>query len=141
MNLIVDASVGAKYLIPETDTDKARALFMAWQGGQIDILAPEILPIEVASALWKRARRGLASAAEVTRLLAEFMRVGVPLVPLDELGQLALQLALRNGHSVYDGLYVALTLVTGWEFITADERLYNLLNPTMSQVHRLGDWG
>ncbi len=140
MNLIVDATVAAKYLIPEADTDKARAVFEGWRRGYVNIFAPDILPAEVASALWKRARRGLASAAQVTSLLDEFMKIGLPLMRIDELAQPALALALKYGHSVYDGLYVALTLDTGWDFITADERLYNLLIPTIPQVRRLRDW-
>jgi predicted nucleic acid-binding protein len=140
MNLIVDASVAAKYLIREPDTDEARALFQAWQQGRFDLLAPSLLPAEVASALWKRVRRGSAPQAEAATLLENFLGLGVPLVPTELLVNVALKLALDYGHSVYDGVYVALALQTGWRFVTADARLHALLTSRLPQVCLLRDW-
>jgi predicted nucleic acid-binding protein len=140
MSLVIDASVATKYLLPEADTDKARAVFKEWQGGRVDLLAPDILPAEVANALWKRALRGLASRDEVERLFEQYSGMRIPLTPADDLAGSALRLALTHRHSVYDGLYLALALETGWDFLTADERLFNLLSAAFPQVRLLRDW-
>jgi predicted nucleic acid-binding protein len=52
----------------------------------------------------------------------------------------ALKLAFKYRHSVYDGLYLALAMSKGWNFVTADEKLYRLLNPGFSLVTLLRDW-
>ena len=84
MNIVVDASVAAKWLLVEEDSDKAEALFRAWTAKRIGLLAPEILPAEVASALWKRVMRGLLPAAEALKLQREFNDLAIPLHPRRE---------------------------------------------------------
>ena len=136
MNIVVDASVAAKWLLVEVDSDKAEALFRAWTAKRVGLLAPEILPAEVASALWKRVMRGLLPAAEALRLQREFNDLAIPLHPVGELVDAALHLALRFRHSVYDGLYLALARETGADFVTADERLFNLTAPGSTRLLR-----
>ena len=139
-SLIVDASVVAKRLVLETDTDKAKALFADWEQGALDILAPAILPAEIANMLWKRTRRALLSTAVAETLFRNFNAFHIPVWPTDDLLEPALALALRNGHSAYDGLYVALAIKTGWNLITADERLYNLLRPSFLGISLIRDY-
>jgi len=138
MNIVLDASVAAKWLLIEVDSDKAEALFRAWTAKRIGLLAPEILPAEVASTLWKRVMRGFLPSAEALRLHREFSDLAIPLHPVGELVGAALQLALQFRHSVYEGLYLALARETGADFVTADERLFNLARP--GSMRLLRDW-
>ncbi len=135
-SLIVDASVAAKWLLAEADSDKAAALFQAWTAERIGLLAPEILPAEVCSALWKRVMRGFLPAGEAVRLQSQFNNLGIPLRPIGELVAVAFDLALRFRHSVYDGLYLALARETGAEFVTADEKLFRLASPGSARLLR-----
>jgi predicted nucleic acid-binding protein len=137
-NLIVDASVAAKWLLVEVDSEKATALFAAWTAGQVELLAPEILPAEVYSALWKRVMRGLLPAADAIRLQDQFSDLRIPLQPIRELVDVAFDLALRFRHSVYDGLYLALANQTGGDFVTADEKLFNLVKSGRTRL--LHEW-
>jgi len=73
--------------------------------------------------------RGLLPVAEAMRLQHEFGNLGIPLHPVGELADAAFESALRFRHSVYDGLYLALARKTGADFITADEKLFNLASP------------
>jgi len=57
MTIVVDASVAAKWLFREPDTDRARALLEEAQRGHLSMLAPELLPVEIARSLWKRVYR------------------------------------------------------------------------------------
>lgn len=129
MNIVVDASVAAKWLLAEADSDKATALFQAWTANRIGLLAPEILPAEVCNALWKRVMRGLLPVGEALRLQSELNGLGIPLHPIGELVDAAFDLSLRFRHSVYDGLYLALARETGADFVTADEKLFKLTSP------------
>ena len=137
-SLIVDASVAAKWLLTEADSDKAASLFRAWTDRRITLLAPTILPAEVANALWKRAVRGLVPASDALRLHREFRDLDIPLHPIAELVDEALDLALRFRHSVYDGLYLALGRQVGAVFVTADEKLLRTAKPGSTCLLR--DW-
>ena len=50
-NLVVDASVAAKWFVPETDSDKAVTLRNRHVEGGLTLMAPDLLIYEVANAL------------------------------------------------------------------------------------------
>ncbi|PYV21080.1 MAG: hypothetical protein DMG24_20670 [Acidobacteria bacterium] len=94
MSFVVDASVVAKYLVADVESDKAEAFLREWTQARFDLLAPEILPMEVASTLWKRVRRGLVPADKACTLYDKFIRLCIPLMPIEDLAEPALRLAL-----------------------------------------------
>lgn len=140
MRVIPDASVVAKCLVPESGTDKARALMLRWTEGGLDLLAPNILAVEIASMLWKRAIRGLLPEDTVRRLYREFEELQVPIWPCDGLADQALQLALRFQHPVYGCLYVTLAAATESELVTADEKLWRTFHLAFPGIRLLRNW-
>lgn len=50
MSWVVDASVAVKWVIPEVLSDAADRV----RDGEDDILAPDLLLVEVANALWRK---------------------------------------------------------------------------------------
>ncbi len=60
MRYVLDSNVGFKWAFIEQDTDKARKLRYEYQTGSIDLLAPDVFPIEFAHAV-TRAERGKIS--------------------------------------------------------------------------------
>lgn len=121
MSYVVDTSVALKWYIPEAGSAEAR-LYMS---PGIDRHAPDLLPLEGAHALLKRARSGdpaVRMAIEDALMVAEALRDGAPiryhscwplLAP-------ALSLAAEIGASVYDGLFLALAIRQGSRVVTAD---------------------
>lgn len=140
MRTVIDASVVAKRLVPEPESDQARALFLRWAEGDMDLLAPDILAVEIANMLWKRAVRGFLRADTVMVLYREFQELQVPLWPCERFAEQALQVALRHEHPVYDCLYVALAAQVGAELVTADEKLWRTFHPLLPEVRLLRDW-
>jgi predicted nucleic acid-binding protein len=140
LTVILDASVVGKYLVPETDSDKARALVEDWDRGKTQFKSPEILAAEVASLLRKRVLRGLIPALVATELFLKFEDLRVPLEPVGDLAGTALALSLRYGHSVYDGLYAALAFRLRAELVTADDRLCRALRGSGVLVRPLTSW-
>jgi predicted nucleic acid-binding protein len=47
--------------------------------------------------------------------------------PIEPLCELAFELALQTGRTVYDCVYLVLAKSQSWKFVTADERLANAL--------------
>jgi predicted nucleic acid-binding protein len=140
MNVVVDASVVVKWLVAESDTDKAEALLESYRLGYNVLLAPELLALEVASVLWRRVRQGILLAREAESLFAYFNRIGPVLRPHLDLSGSAFELALAYQHSVYDCLYLALASEYGCDLITADEKLHRAFAPDFPQVRLLRDW-
>ncbi len=140
MNLVIDASVAAKWLLSEPGTEDAERLYIACQEGRITPYAPEILPAEIASFLWKRFIRGFLEPERAVVLYARFSEIHPILAPILSLTKAALKLALDRRHPVYDCLYVALALEASCPLVTADEGLFRAFGPAFPQVRLLRDW-
>ncbi len=140
MNLVVDASVAAKWLFVEPDTGKARAILDSAESGELQLLAPEILPAEIANSLWKRTQRGDLDSASALGLFDGFQNVEFKFCRVQELIGPALSIAFRHHHPVYDCLYVVLARREGCDLVTADERLYRAFAHDFARVHLLRNW-
>lgn len=120
--IVVDASVAVKWFLPEQGSDKAIALLSAGDA----LLAPDLIRVEVAAAVTRRARQGdisQADAKETVRLWLDSLAAGVlqlhtTLDDLREAGNLSLQLS----HPFQDCLYLALARRTSSRFVTADRK-------------------
>jgi len=134
---IVDASVAARWYFPEPLAEHADALLQQ----RSEILAPDILPVELAQLVWKRARRGEIDETMAHRIVTELRRVPLELKPTSELVSAALPLALHHGVTLIDAFYVALAVQSGCLFVTADRWLYDTLRagPLAEHALWLGD--
>jgi predicted nucleic acid-binding protein len=137
MNLVVDASVAVKWLFEEADSDRAEALLASAGEGRLKLVAPTILPAEIANALWKRMRRGDMDRRNMLETGERFQEICPLLLPIEDLVQRALELAIDSRQPVYDCLYVALAEELRGEVVTADERLHRAFAQDFPQVHLL----
>lgn len=124
--LIIDASTAVKWFLPERDADRARSLL----DSKHRLIAPDLLWIEVASVVWKVARRGAISDDEAQQIIADAAAFPVETVESFPLLPEALRIATEADRTVYDSLYVALAAREGAAMVTADERLVNALANT-----------
>jgi predicted nucleic acid-binding protein len=121
---VLDASVAAKWVLPEPDGAAALRMLDRHLAGEISLIAPDLLLAEVASLLSKRHRRKQISAeqaSEAFRLLTRFApRLFDTRPRLDR----ALDLPLRHQMSLWDCVYLALALERSCAFLTSDRRLF-----------------
>jgi predicted nucleic acid-binding protein len=117
--IIVDASVVVKWFAIEPLHEQARALLLH----DDELLAPDIVAVEVANALWVKIGPGEISGKDASRAIAAVvgggqpeLRSAAPLVPR------ALELAQQLHHPVYDCVYLALAEETDATLVTADHR-------------------
>ena len=121
---VLDCSVAAKWVLPEPDRPLARGLLDRYVAGEISLIAPDLLLVEVASLLAKRHRRKQISADQA-REAFKFMSKSAPgLFDTRPLLSRALDLSLRHRMSLWDCVYLALALERGCPFLTADRRLF-----------------
>ena len=91
--------------------------------GDRPLVAPDIMPLEVANALWKKTRRGDVPAADLPPAVTRLLASDVTLVPTVSLLERAVRLAVEIGHPVYDCVYIVLAEARGAPLATSDERL------------------
>lgn len=120
--LVADASVVAKCILPESGSDRARALIL--DAGSA--VAPANIHAECANAVWRLVHRGLMSREGALRALRDLETVPIRLHSLRRLTPAAFALALEFDHPVYDCYYVAAAIQHDAALATADTRLYDL---------------
>jgi predicted nucleic acid-binding protein len=133
-DFIVDASVVAKWFLPESHSDRARSL--------IDrshyLRAPDLLLPELSNVFWKRVQRREMTAEEVEAALDIFLKdhvdVTVRLLPSRIAAKRGLRIAHTERCSAYGGLYLAFAMQSRCKFITADQRFVrSIRNPVFRQ--------
>jgi predicted nucleic acid-binding protein len=128
---VLDASVIGKWMLPAEREElhlEAREWAARYDRGELSIIVPDLMWIEVASLLWKAVRN-----TRITKQEAKMAIVGLrdrELTTVEStpgLLDMALDIALANDTSVYDSIYVALAKEAKTFLITADRRLANAL--------------
>ena len=107
---VVDAGVAVKWFIPEPDSDKARRLLESYNQGADELIAPGLLIAEAANVFWKRALRGDITPQDAKDNLSDLLALNLSLTAPSALVPNALTLAQTHRRSVYDCLYLALSL-------------------------------
>ena len=139
--LVIDASVLAKWLLPEPNSAEARSLVRTASLGGVRLSAPAHLLAELTNILWKHAfLLRTITPDEARESVSALETVPISIQSLDALIPEALDLALAHGHSVDDCLYVALALREESDLVTADRALAAAFGPSTGRVVLLADF-
>jgi Predicted nucleic acid-binding protein, contains PIN domain len=128
--VVVDASVAVKWCLPagrEDLVEEAEDLLAACRRDEVRFLVPDLFWVELANALWKAVRRGDISEENAESALSLVRDLGIATVPSLDLVASAMNIAVSQGRTVYDSLYVVVAMQSRTDLITADERLANAL--------------
>jgi predicted nucleic acid-binding protein len=115
--IVIDASVIAKALV--TDDDEGDQLRERLRGEQL--VAPEVVDVEVMSTLRRAARAKRLDQRRSAQALADL--AALPLQRVPHLPLLGRVWELRDNLSAYDACYVALAEALGAVLLTADGRI------------------
>ena len=128
--VVVDSSVAIKWFVTEPYSVEAHYILEEYQAGTLTLLAPDLLYAEVGNIVWKKHRfQGLA-AEEAEEVLAAFRLVTFSVTSCAALLEEAYRLAVPHQRTVYDAMYLALSLREHCRWVTADERIVNALGVT-----------
>jgi predicted nucleic acid-binding protein len=129
MKRVLDSSVAFKWVVAELHTDKALRLRDDFRNSGVDLLAPDVFPVEIAHALTRAERQRRITSAEGATFLIDVLSTPPRLFPSFPLLLRAYELSSQNRIGFYDCLYVALAEQEGCDLITADDRLVKNLQP------------
>jgi len=138
--LVIDSSVAIKWFVPEPYSTEARRILDAYQTGVISFLAPDLLNAEFGNIVWKkRLYQGLADD-DAQIIIEEFRKLGFTFASTAILLEEAYRLAAMHHRTVYDAMYLALSVREICRFVTADEKLVNAVGPSFPNIVWLANW-
>src|ERR1700730_9547496 len=108
MRYVLDSSVALKWVLPESDSDRADHLRDDFRNAIHDLLAPDVCPAEIGHALTRAERRGLIAPGQASNLFADIMLTSPQLSSYLPLMNRAIAISSAARVGVYDCLYVAL---------------------------------
>lgn len=135
--LVVDASVGAKWFLPEEDSPAAKELFSR----TAKLVAPELFRSEVGGAITRGIRTNRIDAVAgrecCEELLAMLDRQTIWLIDSEKDFADALMLSLQLSHALADCLYLALAQRLGAPLVTADAIFHGKAKNVYAKVEML----
>jgi predicted nucleic acid-binding protein len=137
MKYVLDASVAFKSLVIEADSLQAKQLIEDFRNGVHELIAPDILPVEVGHALTRAERMGRIPVADGFKLWSSIMADCPHLFPSLPMMPRAYGLSSSVRIGVYDCLYVALSEQEGCEIVSDDARLASLFPKQVVPLSKL----
>jgi predicted nucleic acid-binding protein len=135
--IVLDANVAAKWYLPERGTEAAVELMT----GPNQLFAPELIRLEVLSAITRRVRIGEATPAETKtqcqRWLHYLSEGGIVLLPETEVLPAALDLSAKLKHPLFDCLYLAAAQQLEAPILTADRPFFERAKPVYKKISML----
>ncbi len=134
---VVDASVAAKWYIPEIYS-KGELRFL---DGSHELLAPDLVLPELGNILGKKIRRLELTRSEAREVLRAFLSAPVAVQSSETLVEPGLELAVGLARTVYDSLYLVLAVAHECRMVTADSQFYDAVSqsPFGAHVHWVAD--
>jgi len=121
VSIVLDASVGVKWIKPEPGRDEALELLRRHRDGVVRIVVPELFLHEIVAVA---VRRGGAQLGR--RTWRSVAAVGLTSIGLDDrLAEAALRMCEDLGCSFYDALAPAVAREIGATLYSADERAHS----------------
>jgi predicted nucleic acid-binding protein len=127
---VIDVSIAVKWFVAERDSDKAITLRDTYQREKIELVAPNLIYYEVANALrfhpyYKSTEANLLDSVTALR----DMQIAVD--PSTDIWLQAFDISLSQDISVYDAIYMAMSVVLDARLITSDKKLAEKLSQPM----------
>ncbi|HEY0069781.1 MAG TPA: type II toxin-antitoxin system VapC family toxin [Chloroflexia bacterium] len=140
--LVVDSSVAIKWFVDEDDSDQAQMLLDQIGAGDYTLIVPELIYAEVGNIIWKKVMRGLLAPSDGQIVADTFFAAGIEseVVLTRTLFLDACSLAINYKQSMYDAIYLALSIQEQCPVVTADERLFNSVGASLPNLVLLANW-
>lgn len=116
MRYVLDTSAAVKCHAPEGGSEEALTLL----GSGAAFTVPDIFPLELASGLLRKERRGELEPGTSGRAVLDFEGLGFELVPHAPMLPAATALASRHRHGLYDCLFLPIARDRALPVVTYD---------------------
>ncbi len=140
-NLVIDSGVAVKWFVDEPYSAEAERIFDEYLAGRLFLIAPDFVYAEFGNIIWKKQTLQGFNPVDAVKIVGDFRtQVMITLTSDADLLDDAYRLAVAHKRTVYDMLYLALSLRENCQFVTADERMVNAIGAKFPNVIRLANW-
>lgn len=142
---VIDASVLAKVFLKDEDhASIAEEIVSQFVAASIELVAPHFILYEIPSAIETAVRRQRLDANDARQAIHDFFELGIPTLgdgdTLQRMVDSAYMRAAQLGCRLYDALYLIVAEALECEFITADEKQYNVVKDQLPYTVWIGDY-
>ena len=124
MIAVLDTSAVVRLFVPDGPVADGLESFLAGAEAGINIaLAPDLMLVEVANVLHRKARQGELTQEQAAELLRVVRKLPIRLHPHHGLVEGALELAVKHSLTVYDAVFLELARQKADWLFTNDARL------------------
>lgn len=124
---VIDASIAVKWFVNEKDSDKALRLRASYLNGDVELVAPNLILYEVANALRFHPHYELTEANLLDSITA-LRDMQIAMDPTTDAWLQAFNASLSQDLSVYDAVYIAMSVVLDARLVTSDKKLFEKLD-------------
>jgi predicted nucleic acid-binding protein len=126
--ICIDASIIIRLLVGGEGAEQVSTLWREWKTNDHQLVAPSLMPYEVANVLHQYVRHGALQPAEADEALQIALSLNIQLYRETALHTQAARLARElELPATYDAHYLALAQQIGAVFWTADQRLLQMV--------------
>ena len=138
--IVIDSSVVIKWFFDEPYCAEARRILQAFRKGTVTLLAPDLIYAELGNVVWKKHRFQGVAAADAQQVVEELQQLPLIVTSSADLLADAYRLAVAQQRTVYDALYLALSLREHAPFVSADQKLVNAVGTAIPGVIWVANW-
>ena len=140
-DLVIDSGVAVKWFVAESDSATARRILSQYRAGKLLFHAPDFIYAEFGNIMWKKQAFQGFDPADAESIVWQFKtQVAITLTSTKDLLEDAYKLAVAHKRTVYDMLYLALSLQEHCQFVTADEKFVNAVGSSFPNIVWLANW-
>lgn len=139
--VVIDASLAVKLFVLEAYSAQARVLALSWRFAGIQLVAPDFMPSEMATAFRKKISEQIITLDGAKEMMTRFYQLRISLRPSWLLHDRAIDLAVElNQRLAYDCHYLALAEYMDCDFWTADRPFYRAAQGPYPRVRWIGNY-
>lgn len=138
--IAIDTSVAVKWFFDEPHSEKALELRELFRQGACSPVGPDLIYPEFANAVWTRVVFEGLDPHDGEAVLTAFAAIPFEVVPSLSLLPRAYRLGVDYRQTIYDALFLAVSLAMDADFVTADEPFYQAVRSSFPRVRWLADW-
>ena len=139
--VVVDTSVALKWVLTESDSERAISLVDEWRKNNIEVIAPSLLIYEASNTLYQNVRTRKITLETASSGLDIILKVVLlEFLPSTTLSIQAMEIANLFGLSAsYDAHFLALAKQKDCELWTADTRMWRTVTGKLDWVRNISD--
>ncbi|MGA7729941.1 MAG: type II toxin-antitoxin system VapC family toxin [Chloroflexia bacterium] len=140
--IVADSSVLIKWFVDEEDSEQAQVLLDQIANGDYTLVVPELIYAEVGNIIWKKSSRSALTPTDAQLVADIFIATDLEMEVVSgrTLFIDSLRLAVAHKQSMYDSMYLALSLQEQCPIVTADGKLYNSIGAAFPNLVLLANW-